>query len=72
VGPAQFNFFFQYSNLAQIGKFKMDAFPYSRNTQPLYDGRFEYREPLSQLDQLQIPNLIHVINSGIDSSSNLI
>jgi hypothetical protein len=38
----------------------------------LDEARFKYFEQLSQLARLPIPNIIHDMNFGIDSSLNLL
>jgi hypothetical protein len=63
--------FFQYSKKLQICKFKFSASVRSKIIQTLHEAIFEYIEQLYQLGQLQIPNKIHDINFGTDSSLNL-
>jgi hypothetical protein len=48
------------------------TFPMSKNTKNLHGAIFEYFEQLYKLGKLQIPNSIHDINFGIDSSLNLL
>jgi hypothetical protein len=50
----------------------MEAFLFSKNIQTLYGARFEYSEQLSELGPPQTLNIIHVINSRIDSNLNLL
>jgi hypothetical protein len=61
---------FQISNLAQIRKFKIEAFMCSKNIQTLNEAIFEYFKQISQLGQLQILNRIYVINSGTKFNLN--
>jgi hypothetical protein len=71
-GPQANSILFQNSNSAQTGKFKMEDFHCSKNIQNLPSARFEYFEQLFQLNQLKIPNRIHVINFGTYSNLNLL
>jgi hypothetical protein len=48
-GPQANSILFQNSNSAQTRNFKMEAFPCSKNTQPLHGAIFEYSKQLSQL-----------------------
>jgi hypothetical protein len=61
-GPGLVTNFFQISNSAQICKFKMEAFLYSKNIQILYAAILDYFQQLSQLGRLQIINIIDAIN----------
>jgi hypothetical protein len=58
--------------MAQTVKSNSNALPCFKNIQALHATRFEYFEQLSLLDQLQIPNRIHVINFGAGSNLNLL
>jgi hypothetical protein len=44
----------------------------SKNIQDRHGAIFEYSEQLSQLGRLEILNIIHVINSGIDCNLKLL
>jgi hypothetical protein len=50
----------------------MEAFLCSKKFQTLHGARIEYFEQLSQFDQLQNPNRIHVINSRTYSNLKLL
>jgi hypothetical protein len=58
--------------MAQTVKSNSNALPCFKNIEALHATRFEYFEQLSPLDQLQIPNRIHVINFGAGSNLNLL
>jgi hypothetical protein len=60
----------QISNSARICKFKIEAFPYSKNIQILHEAICSYCEQISQLGQLQILNMIHATNSGTEFNLN--
>jgi hypothetical protein len=64
--------FFQLIKFSSNWKFNLKALPSFKNTQTLHETRFEYFEHLSQLGQLPIPNIHHVINFGTDSNLNLL
>jgi hypothetical protein len=73
AGPISWEkWIFQIFKVAQTYKFKMEAFLFSKKFQTLHGARIEYFEQLSQLDQLQNPNRIHVINSRTYSNLKLL
>jgi hypothetical protein len=59
--------FFQYSNSVEICKFKMEVFPYSKNSQILHKAILEYYSQLYKFFLLQIPKKNKVKNPGTDS-----
>jgi hypothetical protein len=52
-------------------KFKMKVFPMSKNTQILHVDSLKHKKQLYFLDELQIPSLFHVTNSGTYSNLNI-
>jgi hypothetical protein len=69
VGPTRFNFFFSsnFPKPSEICKFKMDAFPCSKNSKILHEVVLEHYKQLCKLCGLQIANKNHGKNPGIDS-----
>jgi hypothetical protein len=69
MGLAQLKDFpiFKISSNLQI---QIQCLPKSKFFQTLHEASFEHDEQLPQLDQLQIPKRIRVINFRIDSNLN--